>query len=165
MAINARKLSTIGYMTPVESISRKFALRKETAGDKLIAVGSGQGKLTSKFFGGSVRRYYRAGSGQVMTNVLFFKKYGRITAPSVEELQNRQNFSAASKWANAAAKDISAITHNQQIWDELVADPSLSCNGVYAAGYGERAYLFAYAMSVLATGGTLPANHQLPDPA
>lgn len=164
MALSKKKLSSIGYVLPVESISRKFALRKEVAGLKDIQTGASTGEIGPiKFMGGSLRRTFRVGSGLVATNVLFIKKNKRTTPPSADELLARQNFAAASAWANAAKKDLSAITHNQLVWAEIAADPTLSSGGLYANGYNYNTFLFAYAYKVRKDGGTLPVNHQLPD--
>lgn len=160
-----KNLSTIGYVLPVESISRKFALRKEKAGLMSVKTGSSTSVVGPvKFFGGSARKYYRAGSGLVSTNVLFLRKNRSLVAPTAEVLEARQWFAASSRWAAAARKDLSAITHNQQVFVELEQNPSMTCGGLHASGYNYSTFLFAYAYAQYKSGSTPAGNHQLPEP-
>lgn len=152
----------ITFLPVVESINRKFALRREVSGEKTVGK-----KIIGgfKFMGAGTRTMNLAHVGNVSKNYFWMRKYGRGTAVTADETAARLAFGEVSKWVAAAAKDLSVITQNNNKWKQLVADPTLTCGGVSASGYDYRGFMFAYAYNVYKTSGDVPATHLLPDPA
>lgn len=147
------KYSKIRYVNPVESVSRKFARRA----DKI-------GKIVNVWMGGATQQRYVVGLGHITKNVFVVRKYARTSAPTTDELKIRSNFSAASKWAAAALKDLLAINANQMKWIAAMEDTSKTIEGVSALGYeGPRGWIVAIAYALLDAGQTLPVDHILPD--
>ncbi len=159
----AKKLwskGNISFMPVVESINRKFALRREVSGNKRVGK-----KLIggAKFMGAGTRTSYVIGFGNVSKNYFWMRKYGRGTIITSDETLRRSNFSQASKWASTAMKDLSVLTQNQLKWKQLAADTTLTCGGISAAGYSTmRQFMFAYAYKVVTDSGSVPDTHALP---
>ena len=164
-----KKLSKIGYMNPVEQISRKFVPRHMTSrainakGDAGIPVGPGYILPKVKWFGAAVQERKVQGYGTVTKNIFVCRQYGRTSLPQAEELSNRSNFVIANRWAIAAFKDLMAQATNIDRWDEAISDFSKTIKGVSAKGYQTtRGWVVAVAMAILDAGETLPADHILP---
>lgn len=137
--------SNISYMPAVESINRKFALRKNTcsigrAGD--IARSNLETEV-ARFMGGSTRTTNRAGLGTCTRNVMFFRENPRSSVASVEEVQRRALFAQIGTAVPAILKDLSQVTTITNMWIEALADPTLACNGIRAKGYTYRGWIFA----------------------
>lgn len=151
--------SNISFMPVVESISRKFALRRETCatknvGDKIIAP--------VQYMGSGTRTRNIAGYGKINKNYFFMRKYARTTGSSVAEQLNRTNFLNVSKWNKALWKNLTHLTETQQKWVEACEDLSLTIKGVSAAGYETpKGWTFAIGMAILGDSGQLP-DGQLP---
>lgn len=152
--------SNISFMPVVESISRKFALRRETCaykhiGDKEISP--------TQFMGAGVRRHFIAGLGTVNRNYFFMRKHARSTFVTDNEQLTRSYFGSVSKWNKLVWKSLSVLTQNQEKWEEACADLSKTIKGVSAAGYNSRGWSFAIGMKIKSNGETLPANGALPE--
>ena len=155
------KLSNIGYAYPVESISRKFALRKETVNTKSWR-GNKYVKPINAFMGGSVHSV-RVDGTLINVNRLFIRKNSGQHALSQNEIQVRNNFTAAAQWVNAAMKDLSALTSNQLKWREGLRT-GYPMKGKKAGNYlNMRGWMRAVAFAIKESGDVLPQNHQLPD--
>ena len=149
----------ISFMPVVESINRKFALRREVSGKKQV------GKKTIggfKFMGAGTRTQFVAGAGNVSKNYFWMRKYGRSTSPSADEIAARLKFGECSQWVSAARKDLSVVSHNNQIWRQLRDDLTLTCYGISAEGYNIVGFMFAYCYKYYTTNGNVPSSHQLP---
>lgn len=164
-----KKLSKIGYMNPVEQISRKFVPRHMTSrsmnanGSKGIPVGPGYILPKVKWFGAAVQERKVQGYGTVTKNIFVCRQYGRESLPQAEELTNRANFTIANQWAILAFKDLMAQATNIDRWDEAINDFQKTIKGVSAKGYQTtRGWVVAIAMAILAAGETLPKDHILP---
>lgn len=160
MAITVKKLSNIGYAYPVEHVSRKFALRKETVDAKPYRNGL-YVKPIQAFMGGSVQKV-RVDGTLVDVNRLFIRKNSGAHALSQNEIAARNNFTEAAQWVNAAMSDLSALTSNQQKWREGLRT-GYPMKGVKATNYTYmRGFMRAVAIKMLVNGDELPTNHQLP---
>ena len=159
MATKPRKVSNISFMPAVESVSRKFALRRETCSKTV----NQQNQEHVNTYMGSGARTKKYNGGFVLQNYFFMRKYARQSALSADEIANRSNFTLASKWAKGAATDLMAISHNQAIFVQSNnGGKSSTVKGVWAGDYNFRGFCFAVAMAILAGGDTLPQNHELP---
>lgn len=137
---------------PIESVSRKFALRRETAGEKSVSnAGDGSKSVTipsTKFMGGMVH-YRRVMTGigkieQFPQQLLFVKKYGRSTGLSTDEIRYRNIFADVSAGVAHIMKDLMQISYVQQQWMNALNDPKVHPNGVSRKGYEKiRDWVFA----------------------
>lgn len=153
--------SNIAFMPVVESISRKFALRRETCstknvGDKIIAP--------VQYMGSGTRTRNIAGYGKINKNYFFMRKYGRTSTISIAEQLNRTNFLKVSAWNKAIWKDLVVLTYNQEKCKEAFEDTSLTIKGVSAAGYETwKGYTFAIGMALIKDDPQHGLdNHELP---
>ena len=105
MATNVKKIVNIQYMAPIESISRKFALRKEIANQS--------GLIPCKFFGGMVKTSDNVKVGNAARNLFFMRKYGRSSAATTKELANRGRFATVAAATRARMKDLGTLTQDQ----------------------------------------------------
>lgn len=137
---------------PIESVSRKFALRRETAGEKSVSdAGNGTKSVempSTKFMGGMVRhRSVMTGIGKIEQfpqQLLFVKKYGRSTTVTTDEVHARNLFTRASKGAATIMKDLMQISYVQQQYFAALDNPNIHPNGVSRKGYGTiRDWVFA----------------------
>lgn len=135
------KSENIQYITPIETIRRKFALKREKAGLKMIKKDVAQ---VNKFFGGAQRQGYAAGMGEYHLNYVFFKKNNRTTSPSGDELALRETFAVVSRGVQVIRHDLGQITRVQNMWKTAVQNPtSKAINGVVAYGYNMPGWIFA----------------------
>ena len=153
----AKKLSNITFMPVVETISRKFARRRETCSKKT----NQQGEVSVFSYMGSGTRQKRFNGGLVNQNYFFMRKIARSTEPSSSEMAVRAAFTEGVLWAKAAAADLSALSHNQAAWAES-SKTGKTIKGVWAGDYSYTGYLRAVAIKMAYAGETLPVNHQLP---
>ena len=132
-----KKLSKIGYMNPVEQISRKFVPRHMTsrAAESSALPGPDYILPKVKWFGAAVQERKVAGYGYVTKNIFVWRQYGRTSLAKARELSNRSNFVIANRWAVAAFKDLMAQATNIQRWIDAINDFSKTIEGVSAKGY------------------------------
>lgn len=159
-----KKLSKIGYMSPVEQISRKFVPRRVTSRAASSALpGPGYILPKVKWFGAAVQERKVQGYGIVTKNIFVCRQYGRQSLAQAEELSNRANFIVANQWAVLAFKDLMAQATNIDRWDEAINNFQKTIKGVSAKGYQTtRGWVVAIAMEMLKAGETLPKDHILP---
>lgn len=136
---------TMGVAFPIESINRKLALRRETAGNKTVA-----GKILGghKYMGGFTRtRSVVTGSGKtesVMVQFAYVRKFGRTSALTSKDVTNRQNFAAVAKSVQTILEDLTQLTRVQQLWLQARADVKKKINGVSALGTSSfRGWIFS----------------------
>lgn len=145
MAKNVK--STINYMTGIEGVSRKFALRRNTCTNKKVGdVRGGLHKIIgpTKFFGGSVRTTYISGFGKVQKNYMFMRLIAQdTTGKSALVLHIRTAFAEASKSKSVIMNDLSQIATLTANWKIADADHSKLMEGVSAAGYDMPGWVFA----------------------
>lgn len=155
----AKKVSNITFMPVVESISRKFALRKETCSLK----GNDQGQTDVVQYMGSGTRTKKFNGTFVTQNYFFMRKNARLTQPSSSELDARAAFTQGNAWALAARSDLMAITANQQKFKESNASGgSKRIKGLWAGNYTMLSWMRAIAIKMVNDGETLPQDHLLP---
>lgn len=155
--------STIKYLTGVEAVQRKFALRRSKCYDHFVGLTRVKG---TTYIGGSVRSKNILGYGPVSTNVVFMRMAGGL-APQATTLQLsvREFFRIATQWAHAAMKDLSYVTSNTEKINACVADPSKTIGGVSPIGNTLYGFYFKYAYKYAEDQGQAPASHELPNPA
>lgn len=143
MAIKLK--SNIGYTPVVEEVSRKFVPRKEVCragGSYGPTAFEGQG-----WMGGGVKKTYRAGLGNCTRNFLVVRANARITNPSQDEMQARNDFARATRGAAHIMKDLSQLSSVQAKWAEAVASISSGTpkrmHGVSVNGYTQRGWVMA----------------------
>lgn len=151
----------IGFSPVVEQISSKFAIKKKTC-----SASQKVGPVTTEpnsWMGSGCRGAYRAGLGTMYKNFFMFRENARSSAVTEAESTARTIFAQANAWVNAAVKDLSAISHNQHIWDQLVEAPDTRYDSLLRPkGYTEVGFMRAWAIKKLTNGGELPQNHQMP---
>lgn len=158
---NVKNLNNIGYAYPVESVSRKFALRKEKLGLQPYRNGL-QAKTIPAYMGGSVRKV-RVDGALINRNIFWVRKGYRTTLKTQRENQIKAAFIRGTEWMREAQHDLGAITTNQLKWAESLR------TGSEIKGYSARNYTYmngwmsAIAIKMVLDGETLPANHILPD--
>lgn len=159
----AKKLSNIGYALPVEQISRKFARRKDTCSVKKTG-GPDYIIPAARYMGASVRDCQVFGvEGRVNKNIFYVRTAPYKPTVTQEMNENRSYFAQACAWANAAQKDLTAITSNQQTFATCLEDFSNTVAGVSVRGYQTMTgWMKAVAFSILKSGGELPVDHKLP---
>ena len=145
----AEKINKMGiqYAYPLESISRKFTLRKNTASDTTKVNIAGNKvtlkKSVSKFIGGATRQKFVKGLGYVTKNYAFIRFNKRDSAPTEGEQEARRIFGVCAQAVRAWKKDVAHLTDMQRAWNE-----NITVKGVTTAGKTNYQYLFqiAYAM-------------------
>ena len=151
--------ANVGFMPAVESISRKFALRKDTCSTKNFFG-------VNKFMGAGVRKYNVIGYGSGSVNYFFMRKNPRLSGPTSSELTQRSAFTDGVQWAAEALKDLTARTHNQQVYRAVRENPDLTVGGHSMKGVSSMyGMLRRYGILLAIDQEELPSNHQLPDPA
>lgn len=105
----------ITYAYPIESISRKFTLRRNTA-SSTMRVGAGTTRETvqkpvNRYMGGGVRRKAARGIGTIETNYMFVRFHKRST-PITQDERARQNlFTTTVKWTQQSRNNLSIIAN------------------------------------------------------
>lgn len=132
--------SNISFMPVVESINRKFALRRETCSEKLIGE-----KIIDpiKYMGAGTRTKSIAGYGSVAVNYFFMRKFARASAVSADERSARLLFGTVSTAVAALLKDLNQLSVIQNMWRQALADFSKTINGVSALSYDFRGWVWA----------------------
>ena len=127
---------------PIERVSRKFALRRDTAGAKAVTTETSK-KIeipSTKFMGGMVRhRRVMTGTGKIeqfAQQSLFVKKYGRSTPLKADETKARSNFAKVSKAVAGLRGNLTQMSYIQTQWEKALTDPNIQPNGVGRVGYG-----------------------------
>ena len=144
-------LGTMQVAYPIESISRKLALRSEKASEKKLRQGGDSSHSViipaSKFMGGMVRQnYVVTGNGKsevVKTQYLFIRKNARINPVTDAEIEQRTIFAEVSPAVAALKKNLSQITKMQRMFLESRDDNSKRVNGISAKGYDYAGWVFA----------------------
>lgn len=152
-----RKAANIQYIPVVESINRKFALRREIAG---FDARTGN---TTIYMGGATKNFPVAAGGAFKKNYFFMKKYRSSKALSSTQIDYREWFTAATKWQSEAMKRPQVLTANMVKWNEASEDQSKTIAGVSAYGYTNiRTWMTAICVALRKDGQTLPADYALP---
>lgn len=159
----SKLLSNISYALPVEQISRKFARRKDTCSFKTVGGGPGYVIPPVRYMGASVRTCKINGfEGQITKNIFYVRTAPTPSVVTTEQIEIRSHFAAANKWANAAQKDLMAVTSNQQTYAQCCEDFSLRVAGVSARGYQTMTgWLKAIAFAMLSEGQIPPQDHKV----
>lgn len=132
--------SNISFMPVVESINRKFALRRETCSEKLI----GEKVIDPvKYMGAGTRTKSVAGYGAVSVNYFFMRKFARQSPLTADERSARILFGTISTAVAALQKDLNQLSLIQAKWREALADFSKTMNGISAYGRDFRGWVWA----------------------
>lgn len=133
--------ANVQYQPIVESVSRKFVPKKETA-----KAGGEAGPVVfeaSGWMGGAVRKTGRAGLGVCTRNYLVIRTMGRTTQPSPAELDARELFATVAPCVNRILHDLTQIDDVQALWMQAKDHSDKTINGVSAYGYTYRGWIFA----------------------
>lgn len=144
---------TIRYAYPIESVSRKFTLRKN-----VCSLSNGAGVFNeepAQFMGGGVRKAARFGVGDPKVNFMFVRMNARTSAKSAQEQTLHNMFTQASKLRKAWKSDLSTMATVLEDWK---AAGNGSAKGVHKAGYTFGGWMFAVAYAVIADGGTVASQ-------
>ena len=121
-------------MPVVEGISRKFALRKNTA-----SLPTFEG-----FMGSTSKMVNLSGIGSVRKNYFWMRQAKYQKAQTEDAIAARVNFGKASKGARACLHDVTQLTHIMQMYVQSRDDQSKAVNGVYNYGFATiRGWVFA----------------------
>lgn len=132
--------SNISFMPVVESINRKFALRRETCSQKFV----GEKVIDPiKYMGAGTRTKSIAGYGSVDVNYFFMRKFARASDVSADERSARLLFGTISTAVAALMKDLNQLSSMQNMWRQAIADFSKTINGVSALGRDFRGWVWA----------------------
>ena len=154
---------TISFQPVVDQINRKFATRKNKC---TVNAGGGPVELeTASYMGAGTRTVFRNGIGQVKKNIFWYRENPRMSAPSVDEVAQRNAFSAGLEWARAAEKDLAVITANMAKMKQLAANPNayivVGDENMYIYGYTWTGFMKAFGIKA-AKADALPQDHNLP---
>lgn len=165
----AKNLSNVGFVLPVERVSRKFARRIDTASNKTATIsntGSAEKKTklpVKSWIGASSKDVEIFGYGTHTRNTIIVRTKARTSLAMAAELSNRSHFTEARKWVRDAQMDLMAITPNQQKFAAAKEDLSKRIKGVSLRGYKTvNGWMFAIAMAIQKDGQALPVDHLLP---
>lgn len=142
-----KAIKRIEYAYPIESMSRKMTLRRNTASDE-TTVKSGElpviiKKEVSRYFGGGVRESFIKGLGTVKKNYVFIRFNKRNSEPSADELSARATFGNAAQVVQGWRKNLAQATKIKDAWDNNATVHDL--NPVGHTLY-QWLFLIAYAM-------------------
>lgn len=160
--MNVTKLSNIGYMPVVESISRKFALRKEKVGEKLYRNGTKKVKMASGFMGGAVRKV-RVHDQLINVNYFWMRKNARTSPLSNREREIRQNFTISRASAYATFHNLANINKIQaDFYGQTLAGGYVGVRtraGIWAGDYTTiEGWIFAIRMAQIGQGEKITAE-------
>lgn len=156
-----KKLSNISYMPVVESINRKFALRKETLNPvwyRRHTATTQQVKVISSYMGGASRTA-RVNDQLVRVNYFWMRKYARSTPTSQAEQVARNNFTKAVKSAQATLMNLAVLTIIQSDFTghNLPAHTAVRTReGVFSGDYNTmRGWIVAIRLAQIAKGESI----------
>lgn len=167
---NLKSLSNVGLAYPIERLSRKLALRRETctyedkyAGLQWGVAGSGK-KVRfggNTYLGVSSRTVNLINVGKEVRNTLFMRKPFEMPVATANQIAAKANFGLGNSWVADANKDMMAVVANQETF--LAArDAHTPIYGVLPDGYQSMTgWMRAIAIKVVTDGGTLPQDHKL----
>lgn len=165
--ITRKKISNVDLMPAVDGISRKLALRRETCYDKSISKGGDSNKQIvipgHTYMGVITKDINIIGYGSTKRVRLFMRKPMNAPAATADQFAQRAAFIIGLAWTNAALKDLTVISANQQKFLAARNDLTKTINGVSAAGYQSmKGWMSAVAIS-LEKDHILPETHALPN--
>lgn len=145
------KYGKIAFAFPVESISRKMTLRKNTASSQFkVATGVSVEKEVARYMGAGVRTNVLNDVGVVKKNYFFVRFNKRSSAVTADEQVHRQLFGNASKLAARWKNDLTSLADQQNAYQN-----HLPRKGVTSYGMSGYKFRFLVAMAVLEDGGTV----------
>lgn len=125
---------TIAYHPMVESVNRKFALRRET-------IGTAPGQL-SCYMGGMTRIKSIAGIGPVTQNYMFLRKHANTNAPTENQILVREKFSLVRAAVTHIMRDITQVPVYQNMFLQAKDNRHLTVAGVSAYGLSVRGWIW-----------------------
>lgn len=141
---------SIAYMTGIDQINRKFALKKNKCSAKW---GGPVRYVPMRFIGGATRNTIRGVIGACRKNYMFMRMNARVTPPSVHEIDLRNKFSTIRAAIIHLMEDLTQVTRIQAMWlggtiagkyyEGARNNANIKINGVSAEGYTYYGWLFA----------------------
>ncbi len=111
-----KKTRSMQLMAPVESLTGKFALQRETCAAR-SSVASGA-KLRFKYFGArTTSGYYKHLGGTLTKTSFYLRKNGRYNLLTTEERTYQTLFGNAVKQANLDLKNVSKIQFIKALYE------------------------------------------------
>ena len=150
MAIKA----TIGYMPAVESINRKFALRREKVNNKVDAI--------KCYMGGMTRTTYHGGVGAISKNFMFFRKHAISVPATASQITVRERFSDTVECVNYILTDLTQMSSVKALYTGSVKEPTNTVEGFSAYGETYRGWVWKVCYHRLANGATVQAVKTFP---
>ena len=141
---------TIRYAYPIESVSRKFTLRKN-----VCSLSNGAGVFDEEpavFMGGGVRKASRFNVADPKVNFMFVRMNARTSPTGANEQVLRNLFTQASKLRKAWKADLATMATVMEDWKD---SSNGAAKGVRKAGYTFNGWMFAVAYAVILDGGTV----------
>lgn len=148
-------------MAPIEEMSTKFALQKETC-KNTVGAQSNTPPPSFRYLGTKIMRRYSRAAGHYIVQGVYFRKNARVTELSVREIANRTNFniarqSTAVTLMNLAVLDQIQCDYTGKSIGSVTAHPIRK--GVNSADYATlRGWIFAVRMAQLADGEAITAE-------
>lgn len=145
----------ITFAFPVESVSRKMTLRKNTASSQMRVSTGGNSSVSiskeiARYMGAGVRTQSRNDVGVVKKNYFFVRFNARTTPVTTDEQAARTLFANASRLAARWKQDLTSIA------DQLNAYKNhLPRKGVTSYGMTPYEFRFKVAYAVIEDGGTV----------
>lgn len=145
------KYGRIAFAFPVESVSRKMTLRKNTASSHArVGGGVSIAKEIARYMGAGVRTKNVNDVGIVKNNYFFVRFNARTTQVTADEQNVRTWFGQASKLAARWRKDLTSLA------DQLNSYKNhLPRKGVISYGMTAQQFRFNVAYEVIMDGGTV----------
>lgn len=122
----AKRITNIGFILPVESVSRKFARRADKVNNKPTGVKAWIGAASSMIPNKLAR--------SMQKNYIVVRKFPRSTMPTADENFYRARFSAVSVAVRDRSQDLTQITQ-----DQIAFQAQLNTPGCV---YSMKAYLW-----------------------
>lgn len=149
------KKSNVQYSYPLEKVSRKLTLRKNTASDKLRLAIKGEDPITlekdiARYMGTMKRTYLIKGVGAVERDYLFIRFNKRSTALSAEERAAQTLFGNCAKLRAHWKYSVEDAVKASQAWQD-----NRTIQGVSPYGKTFTQWTFLVAAAVLDAGGTI----------
>lgn len=148
------KYGRITFAFPIESVSRKLTLRKNTASSQMrVSTGTASvsiSKQIARYMGAGVRTNVLNDVGNVKKNYFFVRMNARTSAVTADEIAQRTLFGSACKMVARWKQDLSAVA------DVLNSFKNhLPRKGVTSYGMSLRKFMFNVAIAVLDDGGNV----------
>lgn len=138
-----KKTRSMQLMAPIESLTGKFALQRETCASR-ASVNSGA-KLRHKYFGARITTgYYKHLGGTLSKTSFYLRKNGRYNLLTAGERTYQTLFGNAMKQAALDVKNVSKIQFIKSLYDAGTIVHGADPRSYTLGGWVRAAYLSFY---------------------